>query len=233
MTKSKFAILFFLLVPLSYGFMKSVDNSYQSFREHTVRSKVVKLLGDKGSCSGVQVKAPSGVNYILTAAHCKDIHKVGVVVARDQSGKILERKILAESPTDDLMLVEGVPGLSGLDVADMAHKEVRTFTMGGSDSVYKTEGELLEEGRQTLLVGARQCLPRMAKYKPVEIFLFPMCEVSVNLMASTASVRKGSSGGPVVDKGNKLVGIVSAWNSESRISYFVPLKAIQAFMRNY
>jgi len=98
-----------------------------------LRERVVKLQSKRGSCSGEQVRAPSGQDYIVSAAHCiilKDSDNNIQVVKED--GTILMRKVLAEDSDSDLLLIEGLPGLRGLNIAESAApgQYVKTFTHG-------------------------------------------------------------------------------------------------------
>lgn len=207
-------------------------------------SKSVKLVSARGSCSGEQVVAPSGVSYILTAAHCRLLEKDGSITAITEDGKTLERKIIAEDPKSDLMLLEGIPNLSGLDIASDQGRgqHVRTYTHGSGYSTYKTEGELIDVQDMQIpvemVVDAELTVKcELPKYSRMQIQtpfgLLKACVLSVTETVTTAKIVPGSSGGMVVDDSGRLVGVVSAGNSDTGFGYLVTVKDIQSFTRNY
>jgi hypothetical protein len=115
--------------------------------ERQLRNQVVKLISKSGTCSGEQVRAPSGIDYILTAAHCKNLDEgTGSIVVITEQGRIIKRKIIEEDPYSDLLLLEGVPNLVGMNIANSISKtqHVRSFTHGAGLDTYKTEGELIQ-----------------------------------------------------------------------------------------
>lgn len=211
--------------------------------ESHIRERSVKISGKHGQCSGEQVRAPSGVDYILTAGHCKDIQVDGMMTVTDEDGNHLQRRVIGEDPSSDLLLIEGLPGLRGLDIAKSAHysEHVRTFTHGKGMNTYKTEGELIEIRKVEILKGiittpeeAASC-SFMPKYKvihaPAPFDMIEACVMSIDEMASTAKVVPGSSGGMVVNDAGDLVGVVSA--TDDNFNYFITLSDIQRFMAPY
>lgn len=114
-----------------------------------LRSRTVKLTSAKGSCSGEQVRAPSGVDYILTAGHCRVLDNGGQITAETEDGKKLSRKIIAEDPDTDLLLLEGLPNMQGLDIAkeNTRFDHIKTWTHGLGMATYRTEGEVIQEKR--------------------------------------------------------------------------------------
>lgn len=116
--------------------------------DRQIRNQIVKLQSSKGSCSGVEVKAPSGVTYILSAGHCTAVSIDGKnidVITED--GKTLSRRIIAEDPSSDLLIIEGMPGAYGLDIAKSLGRfdRVRTFTHGLGLPTYETSGYVIAE----------------------------------------------------------------------------------------
>lgn len=69
-------------------------------------ARAFKLQSAHGSCSGEQVRAPSGKDYILTAAHCRILDDgSGSIQARDEQGRESMHRIIAEDPNSDLLLL--------------------------------------------------------------------------------------------------------------------------------
>lgn len=212
--------------------------------ETAIKNRVVFLKGNNHSCTGEQVRAPSGVNYILTAAHCNILAVDGKIEVTSEYGTKLLRKVIYEDPKSDLLLLEGLPGLSGLNIAGSVYRneEVRTFTHGAGFATYKTAGVLIEEKEIKIGISEinnseqEEACKKSPKFTVVEVnflgvALFKVCALDVKEMATTAMIVPGSSGGPVVDWRGNLVGVVSAGGEG--FGFLVSLKDIQNFLSNY
>lgn len=223
---AKFVIAFTLCL-ISYMCAVGPSKNNQYFRDHTVN------IGAQGTgqCSGEQIRAPSGKDYILTASHCKNILVNGKMPITDEAGKTYSLKIIAEDATSDLLLVEGIPHLRGLDIARSVKRgdHVRTFTHGQGLDTYETEGEIISDNEIDAPIGdVGMCVPGFPKY---EVIMGPfgfVCGLSVMEIGTTALIVPGSSGGMAVDNAGKLIGVVSA--SNSGIGYLVKLSDITRFM---
>jgi len=207
--------------------------------ERSLRNRVVKLKAARGSCSGEQVRAPSGESFILSAGHCSLLADAsGSITVELESGAEIQRKIIAEDPKSDLLLIEGIPGMRGIDIAKSAGPGtlVRTFTHGAGYKTYKTSGELVQESHLNIFFGEGACPSKAPKFKEINIEIFPglilsACLLSVTEMTMTAMIVPGSSGGMVVDSAGALVGVVSA--GDGKFGQIVLLSDIQAFLAGY
>lgn len=218
-----------------------VERGFSIHGESYIINRVVKLVGPAGSCSGEQVVASSGDNYILTAAHCKAIGMTdgSIVVELENKTRIL-RRVIAEDKNADLLLLEGVPNLDGLKIGQNNERFqiVRTFTHGRGFETYKTEGRILQFSKIAVAIGfvtvEAPCTD--AKYKQVDetiydILTTKVCVLYTDAAVTTAMIVPGSSGGAVVDEDGQLVGVVSA--GDGTFGYLVPLKDIKAFLTGY
>lgn len=202
-----------------------------------LRNRVVKLTSSRGACSGEQVRAPSGVDYVLTAAHCLVLAEEGQIAVHTEDGKTLQRKIIAEDPNSDLLLLEGVPNLKGLDIAPytLRFDHYRAFTHGKSLDTYKTEGAFIQRSQVTIplfienMFETRRC--DMPKYKEIQDIEGVICVIDVIESTTSVSIVPGSSGGPAVDDSGRLVGVASA--TDGMFGYFVTLPDIKQFLHNY
>lgn len=216
--------------------------------ETKIKSKVVMLSGNHAFCSGEQVKAPSDVNYILTAGHCKDLAVDGKITIITEDGKTLDRRIVAEDPKSDLLLLEGLPGVEGLPIAKGSYKGqwVRTFTHGHRMATYKTEGFLVQDKEIEIQVGditnqsELEACSGAPKYKVIsmdleisgnKVSLGALCIMQVIETVTTAGIVPGSSGGAIVNGAGELVGVASA--GDKIFGYLVTLADIRAFVANY
>jgi len=185
--------------------------------------RVVKLSKEGSSCTGEQVRAPSGVDYILTAAHCAGLAVNGSITATTEEGLVVQRRVIAEDKNSDLLLLEGLPNLDGLEVSrgqKTRDQHVRSFGHGGGVATFKTEGNLVQYQRLQIPVfeiktdeDKARC-EAAPKYKAAEIetpfAVFNVCVMDVIEQLSTVKVIPGNSGGPIVDDDGKLIAVVSA-----------------------
>lgn len=208
--------------------------------DHSIRSRVMKLTSPFGLCSGEQVRAPSGIDYVLTAAHCKGlIDATGSITVTTEDGKVLKRRVIAEDGMSDLLLLEGVPGIKGLDIAswDYARQHVRTFTHGNRFDTYKTDGVLIQDNYVQVMLSLIDTPEKdMACHEPknsiVDVgFGLQLCILQGYETVTTAMIVPGSSGGPVVDDSGSLIGVVSA--GDGHFGYLVRLVDIKFFLRSY
>lgn len=207
-----------------------------------IRNRVVRLMGQGGMCSGEQVRAPSGQDYILSAGHCKDLQKDGQITVITEDGRKLDRKILAEDPNSDLLLLEGLPNFKGLDVAQEVNRydHIRTFTHGKNMDTYSTDGVIIGKEKITVPIftidteeTAVKCSMPKHKIEVIDMIFFSakVCTLNVESTVSTAGIVPGSSGGVIVDDNGDIIGVASA--TDGRFSYLVTLTDIQLFLHNY
>jgi len=202
-----------------------------------IRNRVVKLFSPQGSCTGVEVLAPSNKNYILSAGHCSELADSNhTISAKTEKGKIYKTKILQVDAEHDLMLLAPVDDNSIVVAkSDFIHQHVHTLTHGKGYPTYRTDGELLETKVLRFIVypidsaeDLERCVSATNQVPEFNDDKGLVCVTTLTSMMSTAEILPGSSGGPVLDSWGHLVGIVS--NTDGVISGFVPIEDIIIFL---
>jgi hypothetical protein len=201
------------------------------------RDRVVLIHSNAGSCTGVKIQAPSGINYILTAGHCRGLVVDGLVDVKFEDGTEHTVRQVSEDLNSDLLLLEAADKES-VSIADKAaiHDKVHTMTHGRGLSAYRTDGELLEEDMVHIPffpiandADVNNC--QAPKFEIIPQIFFLVCAIHGMQTQSTAWIIPGSSGGPLFNANSELIGIASA-TSPDRISSWVTLKDIKAFLKD-
>jgi S1-C subfamily serine protease len=216
----KLNIVLALLAVLVWGKVIYVISHQQSTNDW-MRDRVVLLHSNVGSCTGVAVKAPSGKVYTLTAAHCRELIVNSMVMAQLENGTEVPLKMVAIDIKHDLMLLSDAndekaeKSITIADKIEDKHLAVHTMTRGLGLPSHRADGEFLKE----------------------ITFMFPSrdsasSEMQITEMMITAHADPGSSGGPVLNDREELVGIVSCILN-SQITTIVQLKDIKAFLNGH
>lgn len=225
-------IVAMLCLSLNFGYSRyKASDSY-------IRHRVVYLYGNNHACSGVEVKAPSGKNYILTAGHCRILASDDRIMARDENGREQAVEVIQEDPNSDLLLLASIDGKS-VDVAKSihAHEHLHSITHGKSFPAYRTDGEFLDieltQIKYFPIMDANdraKCLT-MPKYSDYTGMTGEFCFISTHQTLADVPIVLGSSGGPLLNEAGELVGIVSAGSSDG-FNTFVSLMDIHSFLKD-
>lgn len=234
----KFVVAYILFIVFMINMVITAATVENKAADSYVRDRVVWLTGNEMSCSGVQVKAPSGKVYTLTAAHCKSLAGKQRIVAETEDGHRFSLDIVKIDVQHDLMTLTS-SNQKSVDVAEKIekHLKVHTITHGERYPSYRTDGELLIEEIFNVL-GEPIWTDEDFSHCPVTKYSMPVltergmyCGMTLNLMVTTAWVRPGSSGGPAFDEKGGLIGIVSCSHGDM-FSGLVPLSDIKKFLRD-
>ncbi len=215
--------------------------------EKELRLKNVWIQNSESLCSSVQIVAPSGKQYLLSAGHCAKSDEPGVKTLVNLPNGLEQvgySKIIAEDPYSDLLLLEPVKNMEGIKIAKevVLYEHVRTFTHGGGKPTYKTEGEIISIRGDfaevpifeiITIADTERCYAFKAKYKFSIDKKEYWCHSISQTAITTAWAIPGSSGGMVVNDDDELIGIISEVDvAKSKFSYPVPLADIQAFLKD-
>jgi len=209
---------------------------YVKSQDSYIRNRVVQLSSERGGCSGIQVQAPSGKVYTLTAKHCFSLLENGKVKSTNEQGKSEMISFVAMDDKSDLLLLSAPEHALSIQIADKQykHQHVHTMTHGAMQPTYRTDGELLsEQSIHAMLFPVlepedfQRCLDNKMEVM-IDMEQGIVCSMKETVMLSTAFVVAGSSGGPLVNDNGELTGIVSV--SDGPFSGTVPLLDIHTFL---
>lgn len=199
------------------------------------KSRTMMLVSADGSCSGTQIRAASGKDYILSAAHCNPMAFQGKIMVIDENGRLFTRHMIDMDTDKDLMLLQGVPDMEGLPIAKKARtgQAVVSYTHGHGLPAYEAWGKLLGSVH-TIQVPYE--IETEAQLKACKVVMPSMmglfCMKDRKTWKTSMKVMPGSSGGGVLDTSGQLLGVVSAGYTTNHQGELVPLYQIQQFLRN-
>jgi hypothetical protein len=205
-----------------------------------IEHRVVHLVSSNGSCTGTQIRAQSGKDYILSAGHCADLQnqRAQILVVTD-SGDMLSRAVLDVNLELDLMLLEGIPGMKGLPLADSAMKgqEVISYTHGHGLPIYSARGILGDVGPAQIaeLIGSPmeffQCM--VGGGNPVSDGEQGYCVKSYMLRASSMPLLGGASGGAILNMRGQVIGVAESQDEHTHDGFLVDIKEIKSFLAQH
>lgn len=211
-----------------------------------VQSKIVKVTNSQlnSGGTGFYVKGKSGKTYIMTNAHVCEVGTNGIVYIFDENkGRAVPKRILEESSTTDLCLIEGISDVEGLELADEYHRnqDISIFGYPGLLDKVKSSGEIFDHRKISVLdffiMNAQdydRCnLPKQSRIT-IDLGFFKMqaCIVTVDALGTNAIILPGNSGSPAVDYYGNIIGVAFAGNS-ANWGYLIPLEQVRKFLEPY
>lgn len=211
-----------------------------------IATRAVRLSSTKGFCSGTQIRTKSGSDYVLTAGHCEALAENGVIMVESEGRRPIPRRVLEVDGHSDLMLLEGLPNLPGLPIAEHDAKRGDVFvtiTHGAAMESYREDGPMIQRSVIdvplyiiTSDAEAEKC--NLPKNKVVDMDIFfgvkvPVCTLSIDsYWARINGIVGGSSGGTALNSDQEVVGVVFA-SMQNTFAAIVPLSSIKRFLDGY
>jgi S1-C subfamily serine protease len=179
--------------------------------EHIANKSIVMLVGSTGAqCTGFEVKAPSGHEYMLTAGHCAMLADplTGSIQVTTEEGAKVMRRVIAVDPLADITIMEPVPGIPALEVAADSYKDefIRILGHGLGLPTWEVDCRIVGD----TIVNS---------------------DLGWNETICSAEARPGHSGSPALDPDGHVVGVLSV--AGMGISGFSRLVDLQDFLKGY
>lgn len=206
-----------------------IEKRRERASDEYIRNRVLKLINPKvGQCSAIEVRAPSGHVYTLSAAHCATLAENEYINAEAEDGAVKLIKVIRVDKEHDLMILEAFDKKSiNIAKTEKEYEKVHTLTHGAGKPTYRTDGYLLDIEDVEVL----DTHTPIEECQDLRVSMFgAVCIKKEHVVYSTAQVVGGSSGGAVLNEAGELVGIVSC--GDDHFSGFVLLSDIQEDMKN-
>jgi len=196
----------------------------------------------QGSGTAFEVKAPSGKIYTLTNAHVCALGKDGVIMVQDKlnSGRLLPKRIIEVYKENDLCLVEGLEGYSGLELANNAEVGDMVWAIGYplGEGLNISNGRIKEFGKVDVVdpeMDIKDCTgPEMHVEQYQLLFMdFEVCAITRQAEETDVPTYPGNSGSPLVNYYGNIEGVIFASNGDTHWGSSVPLTDVKKFLQPY
>jgi S1-C subfamily serine protease len=223
----------------------NAEDWHGAYLDSSVGNVVIKVTQDKTQSrggSGFHVEAPSGSTYILTNAHvCHAAADDGkVVVSTVKHDRTMKRNIIEIYDKHDLCLVEGLPGVKGIEVANSFEpgQNARVIGFPGLRARRQSLGKNLGITDINLVTDVVQTEEQATACKEsggklYDAFVFFLCVKQYKAVETNIVGFGGNSGSPAINFWGNLVGVLFAGDSKTNYSFLVPLSDIKAFLQDY
>jgi S1-C subfamily serine protease len=234
-----------------------MDEFHNLYLRSVVGDKVYMVKGkmNGGGGTGFAVQAPSGQSYVVTNSHvCEGVLRQTADPAANQvivvtpTGPMV-RRILQNSDTTDLCIIEGIPGVTGLQLGEMlmngefafvvGHPLLRPLTVTRGEIVGKMDVTILDHFMEDGEDDAKCSKPKnLILHTEIDFFGIIKIPVKVCLVITkaatmtTATIFPGNSGSPLVDWMGNIVGVAFA-SDNTNWGIAVSLSDLRSFLSHY
>jgi len=226
-----------LFVLGAYGVLKGPEWHGEYIR-NKVGSQVVMLTNKEGNHGGTgfALQMPSGEVLTLTNAHVCGLEEDGQIYARSGRKK-LPMTVFEKSDKADLCLLNGIPNMDGLKLANSVRigQELAVVGHPALMPLALSRGNLLGYEKIIVLVSMEPCEKEGGMYKNEMTMIGPVCTEQFDAGLTTIVVLGGNSGSPVVDFFGNVTGVLFASPGPEGANWgiIVPLAAVKDFIKEY
>lgn len=221
----------------------SANMFHEQYIESHVGSQSVFIrspIGAKiqGSATGFEVKAPSGKVYTLTNAHVCELQKDGNVMVFDKrADRLVPKRVIEVWEDNDLCLVEGLTGYSGLSLANDSWIGEKGWSVGYplGESMNISSGRIKDFSDIQLIDFPKTCEGPRRKKATLDLLFIQLEVCIITRFAANTDIATypGNSGSPMVNIYGNVIGVIFASNSRTNWGSAVPLVDVKRFLGAY
>jgi S1-C subfamily serine protease len=212
--------------------MTAAPGVHEMYLRSDVGAKVYVVRGAynaRGGGTGFAIKAPSGQSYVMTNDHVCAGSQDGInMFVHDDTGVGIPRRILEKSVYTDLCILEGMPGVEGLELTSEPDLGQQLYVVGHPKLMPLTvsKGSLIGEEDVIVPLGLVKDKSECSQPKHVMIPLISLifgidpgpdytgpslcAEKIKGAYLTNVIIQPGNSGSPVVDAFGNVVAVAFA-----------------------
>lgn len=230
--------LFFTLFASSFHF----DYIQKHVGNNVVMIKNPEGSKLKGSGTGFEVQSPSGNVYTVTNAHVCELQNGGYILVEEKmnSGRYIPKRVIEVYEENDLCLVEGLPGYSGLSLAKTADLGELAWAVGYpyGQGLNITQGHIKQYADVYVADESTpldKCVGNGKKRTVFDLFFFQMevCLIQRHALQTNVIIYPGNSGSPLVNVYGNVIGVIFASDSTTNWGSAVPLDDLRKLLAAY
>lgn len=196
----------------------------------------------RGSGTGFEVQAKSGKVYTITNAHVCALAKDGIIMVELESNseRFIPRRVLEVYEKNDLCLIEGIEGYTGLKLASDYSLGEPVWAIGYpmGDSMNVSNGRI--KSRSLVELIAEDTLPANCNKPGMQMRSFDtffgsmqICTIQRRAIMTDVQIFPGNSGSPLVNIYGNVVGVVFASDTRTHWGSAVPLADLKELLEAY
>lgn len=196
------------------------------------QNSIVKVLnpnnpGNGGT--GFVIRNKEGKRVIITNEHVCAVNNANTMVIETRSGRSYIKNILNINYQRDLCVIEGVD-LPALNLSDTSPIPYNLLTVYGNPFLNPTQpskGVFVGNTLASILKPLNKDGHCESGGQYVETMFFTACVMQYELSMTTVPIYPGSSGSPVLNESNQVVGVMNAGDNISHYGLYIPLQYLR------